>query len=114
MTIVTLIVEDNAAMRATLRSLLAGVESDFCECSDGMDAVRMYRRFRPRWVLMDVRMKQMDGITATRQIIASFPDAHIVIVTEYDDMALRNEAREAGAIAFVRKDDLLELPALFA
>ena len=72
---VTLIVEDNAAMRATIRSMLNGVESEFCECSDGEDALEMYRLHRPWCVLMDVRMRNLDGITATKQILASFPDA---------------------------------------
>jgi CheY-like chemotaxis protein len=112
--LVTLIVEDNAAMRATIRSMLYGVESDFCECSDGKDALEMYRSCLPRIVLMDVRMKHLDGITATRQILASFPDARVIIVTEYDDPALRKEAQEAGAVAFVRKDDLSNLHAHFA
>jgi CheY-like chemotaxis protein len=111
---VTLIVEDNAAMRATIRSMLNGVESEFCECSDGEDALEMYRLHRPWCVLMDVRMRNLDGITATKQILASFPDARIIIVTEYDDPALREEIREAGALAFVRKDDLLELIAYYS
>ncbi len=111
---VTLIVEDNAAMRATIRSMLHGVESEFCECSDGRDALELYSMFRPRCVLMDVRMKYLDGISATRQIISSFPDARIIIVTEYDDPALRKEVQEAGAVAFVRKDDLSDLHALLA
>jgi len=111
---VTLIVEDNAAMRATIRSVLQGFESDFCECGDGRDALEMYRTYRPGWVLMDVRMKQLDGIAATKQIRAEFPGARIIIVTEYDDPALRNEAREAGAAAFVRKDDLSRLQTLYS
>ncbi len=100
-------------MRATIRSVLRGVESDFCECNDGLDALEMYRKHHPRCVLMDVRMRYLDGITATKQIIDSFPDARIIIVTEYDDPALRREGQEAGAVAFVRKDDLSELLALF-
>lgn len=111
---VTLIVEDNDAMRATIRSMLGGVESEFCECSDGKDALEMYRLYRPRCVLMDVRMRYLDGITATKQILASFPNARIIIVTEYDDPALREEIREAGALAFVRKDDLSELIAYYS
>lgn len=110
----TLIVEDNIVMRATIRSMLQGFESEFCECSDGIDALEMYRKFRPRCVLMDVRMKLLDGIAATKQIKAAFPDARIIIVTEYDDPALRREAQEAGAAAFVRKDDLSVLWTLFS
>jgi CheY-like chemotaxis protein len=111
---VTLIVEDNAAMRATIRSVLQEFESEFCECSDGKDALEMYRMFRPRWVLMDVRMNELDGIAAIKQIRAAFPEARVVIVTGYDDPALRREAQEAGAVAFVRKDDLSDLLALFS
>lgn len=104
-----LIVDDNAGMRKAIRSMLGEVDSEFCECNDGSKALEMYKTHRPHWVLMDVRMPGVDGITATKQIKSSFPNARIIIVTEYDDPYLRKEAEEAGAIAFVRKDDLSAL-----
>jgi DNA-binding NarL/FixJ family response regulator len=61
---------------------------------------------------MDIRMPRMDGLAATRQILGSHPLAKIVIVTDYDDDALREAAREAGACGYVLKLDLLELAPL--
>ena len=104
-----LIVDDNEGMRGAIRSMLHEIDSEFCECDDGSKALEMYRAHRPHWVLMDVRMREVDGISATKQIKSLFPGARIIIVTEYDDPYLRKEAKEAGAIAFVRKDDLSAL-----
>jgi DNA-binding NarL/FixJ family response regulator len=58
---------------------------------------------------MDIRMSEVDGITATKQLKAAFPDANIIIVTDYNDAELRRSAREAGAREYVTKEDLLDL-----
>jgi DNA-binding NarL/FixJ family response regulator len=58
---------------------------------------------------MDIRMKVMDGIAATREILRAFPRARIVIVTDYNDATLRQDAVAAGAVGFVAKDDLTAL-----
>ena len=104
-----LIVDDSEPVRRTIRSLLRKVAGEFHECSDGDEAVDAYARFRPDWVVMDVEMERIDGITATRWIVADFPDAKIAIVTNYDEPALHKAAREAGARAYVLKEDLLAL-----
>ena len=56
---------------------------------------------------MDIVMKNVDGIMATRQIIAAFPQARIVIVTDYNEGELRQAAHEAGACQYVVKENLL-------
>ncbi|HKP36887.1 MAG TPA: response regulator transcription factor [Pyrinomonadaceae bacterium] len=104
-----LIVEDNRAMRNLIRSIVADVATDISECSDGSEALSAYRRCRPDWVLMDIGMPQMDGIAATNQIKAAFPEAKVVIVTDHDNDKLRNAASVAGACAYVLKEDLLVL-----
>lgn len=104
-----LIADDNASMRRTIRSMLADVTDEFVECGDGQAAVDLYSRHHPAWVLMDIRMQPMDGITATRALIAAHPSARIIIVTNYDDPQLRSDARGAGACGYVLKDDLSEL-----
>jgi DNA-binding NarL/FixJ family response regulator len=58
---------------------------------------------------MDIAMKDLDGISATRQIKAAYPDAKIIIVTGYDEAELRQAAREAGACGYVLKENLIEL-----
>lgn len=58
---------------------------------------------------MDIRMQEMDGISATRQITAALPEANIRIVRDYDDADLRAAARAAGARAYVVKESLLDV-----
>lgn len=101
-----LIVEDNQEMRRLLRSFLEDDVEQIHECADGSAACAAYARHHPDWVLMDLKMAVMDGITATRQIKAAFPEARIMIVTDYDDIELRRKARRAGAAAYVLKEDL--------
>lgn len=104
-----LIAEDNQEMRRLLKSLVDGLVSVVCECNDGAEALAAYYDHRPDFVLMDIGMKKMDGITATRRIKATDPAARIIIVTNYDEAVLREAAWQAGACAFVAKKNLLEL-----
>lgn len=109
-----LIVEDNAQVRRMIRSFIADLDPDCCECEDGALAFAAYERLRPDWVLMDIQMRRMNGLAATRQIIARFPEARIVMVTSHDDARMRRMAREAGARDYVVKENLLELRRLLA
>lgn len=104
---VVLIVDDSQPMRELIKMTLKGVAEIVGECSDGADALAAYERLRPDWVLMDIGMRGVDGITATRQITAAFPQAKIMIVTDYKDDALRRAAQEAGALHYVVKENLL-------
>jgi CheY-like chemotaxis protein len=104
-----LIVDDNPGVRRLIRTLLDGVTREIRECADGADARAAYQRERPDFVLMDIQMGTLDGIAATRRIVASDPGARVIIVTNYDQPDLREAAREAGACGFVAKDNLLEL-----
>ena len=104
-----LIVEDNAPMRKMIKRLVGDLTEAFTECVNGAQALAAYRQNRPDWVLMDIRMKEMDGLMASRQIKAAFPEARIIIVTAYDDARLREAAHRAGACAYVHKENLLEL-----
>ena len=107
-----LIVDDSASFRAFARGLLAAVTGDVEECEDGADATAVYARCRPDIVLMDIGMKRVDGLAATRAIVGQDPSARIVIVSSYDDDAFRRAAREAGACGYALKDDLSTLTLL--
>lgn len=104
-----LIVDDNSVMRRTIRHVVREFAGEINECQDGAEALPAYRKYQPDWVLMDVEMREMDGLTATREICAAFPKAHIVIVTKHGDAEMREAARKAGAFGFVVKENLLEL-----
>lgn len=104
-----LIAEDNFLMRELLKTLLKGVAEEVYECADGSAALALYRQHQPDWVLMDIEMQPLDGLAASQQLRASFPEARILIVTNYDDDALREQARQAGAVGYVLKENLLDL-----
>ena len=91
-----------------IRPIPKDLVGDIHECGDGSEAPAAYAEHLPDWVLMDIRMRT-DGLASTRQIKAAFPDARIVIVTVCKGNDMRETAREAGASAYVVKDDLLEL-----
>ena len=104
-----LMVDDNPEMRRLLRGLLEDLAESIYECADGAQALAAYEAHRPDCVLMDIRMPEMDGITATRQIIKAWPAAQVMIVTDYDDPKLRDAARLAGASEYMLKENLLEV-----
>ena len=104
-----LIVEDNPTIRRLIRSIVTDLAEEIHECSDGSEALAAYDARRPDWVLMDIKMKELDGLAAARQIKAAYPDANIVIVTNFDEADLREAARAAGAKAYVVKEDLFVL-----
>jgi CheY-like chemotaxis protein len=109
-----LIADDHEPFRTMIKSLLRSLGAEVVECRDGRDALQRFDEFAPDWVLMDIEMPVLDGLAATRQLIAGSPRARVVIVTQHDDEQLRAAAREAGACGFVPKDELeLLTPILF-
>lgn len=101
-------------MRTLIRSLVEAEGPVVYECPDGESAIAMYPRVQPDWVFMDVKMAGMDGLAATRAIRRSDPGARVAIVTEFSDERSRAAAFDAGASAFVPKQNLMELSALLS
>ena len=102
-----LVVDDQAMVRAGFRMLLGG-EPDIevvAEASNGRDAVAQAARMRPDVILMDIRMPELDGLEATRRILASDTTARILVLTTFDLDEYVFEALRAGASGFVLKDD---------
>ena len=104
-----LIVDDNPQMREMTRQFLPASADEIRECADGAFAFSAYADFLPDYVLMDWQMKQTDGLTATREILKSFPEARVLLVTQFDDAELRASAAEAGIQGFISKDNLSAL-----
>jgi RNA polymerase sigma factor (sigma-70 family) len=101
-----IIVDDHELARAGLRTMLAGERSleIVGEAQNGREAVELCRREKPDLILMDVRMPEMDGLTATRLIKEASPRTSIVIVTMYENPNYFYEALKAGAAGFILKD----------
>src|SRR5262245_313635 len=107
MTIRTLIADDQSMVRAGLRMLLTH-EADIevvAEAGDGFEAIAQAARHRPDVVLMDIRMPRLDGLEATRRILADDLSAKVLILTTFNLDEYVYEALYAGASGFVLKDD---------
>jgi DNA-binding NarL/FixJ family response regulator len=107
MSIGVLVADDQSMVRAGFRLLLAGEDGIevVAEAADGKEAVAKAARFRPDVVLMDIRMPELDGLEATRRILAADPDARVLILTTFDLDEYIYEALRAGASGFLLKDD---------
>ncbi len=107
MSIRVLVADDQSMVRAGFRMLLSG-EADIevvAEASNGLEAVVKAARFQPTVILMDIRMPELDGLEATRRILAADDAARILILTTFDLDEYIYEALSAGASGFVLKDD---------
>ena len=101
-----LLADDHPVVRAGLRALLGtlpGLEV-VGEAADGASAVREAQVLHPDVVLMDVRMPELDGVEATRQICARVPGTAVLILTMYEDDATVFTAMQAGARGYLLKD----------
>ncbi len=104
-----MITDNSELMRRMIKSFISDLVQETFECSDGSEALAAYTHHRPDLVLMDLKMLGMDGFEATRQIKAVYPEARIVIVSQYDDASLREAASKAGAEGYVSKADLFPI-----
>jgi DNA-binding NarL/FixJ family response regulator len=107
MTIRVLVADDQSMVRAGFRMLLAG-EQDIevvAEASNGIEAVAQAARTDPAVILMDIRMPELDGLEATRRILAANDAARVLILTTFGLDEYVYEALRAGASGFVLKDD---------
>jgi two-component system response regulator DegU len=107
-----LIVDDNPGMRQLVRHIAGKLSDEIFECEDGDQVLSAFESHHPDWVVMDVEMERMDGLTATEQLISQYPQAKVIIMTKHTDAGTREAADEAGAWAFCGKDDLISLRSL--
>jgi len=101
-----LLVDDQRLMRDGLRTILE-LEPDLivtAEAENGAQALEAYDQAEPDVVLMDIRMPEMDGVEATRRLLETDPEAHVIILTTFDDDQYVFEALRAGALGYLLKD----------
>jgi len=101
-----LLVDDQALFREGLRMLLT-TQPDLAvvgEAGDGAAALREAARLRPDVVLMDLRMPILDGVAATRRLLAAQPTCRVIALTTFDDDEYVFDALRAGALGYLLKD----------
>ena len=103
-----LIVDDQLPFRLAARAVLKRIE-DFelvGEATDGEEAVAAALELRPDLVLMDINMPNLNGIEATRQIIAALPETRVFLCSTYQRADLPPEAETSGFAAYINKEEL--------
>jgi DNA-binding NarL/FixJ family response regulator len=101
-----LLVDDHPVVREGFRGMLTA-ESDLSvvgEAGSGAEAIAMTQSLRPDVVLMDLRMPDVDGVTATERILAALPQTRVLVVTTYESDTDILRAVEAGAAGYLLKD----------
>ena len=101
-----LIADDHGIVREGLELLFATVPDVEVvgTATDGREAIALADRTMPDVVLMDVAMPEIDGVEATRQIIAAHPACRIIMLTAHGDEARIQDALQAGAVGYLVKD----------
>ncbi|CAN5357723.1 response regulator transcription factor [soil metagenome] len=100
------LVDDHALVRSGLAHLLDGVEGIEVvgQAGDGEEAVRVVTGLRPDVVLMDLQMPILDGVAATRRVLAAAPESQVLVLTSFSDSARIVAALDAGAVGYLLKD----------
>jgi CheY-like chemotaxis protein len=107
-----LVVDDRADFRRLVAEFLKPANGTICECADPDKIIETYEREKPNWVLMDVHLRNADGLKETAKLLSAFPKARVVVASAYSMAEIEEPAAKAGALACVSKDDLSQLAPL--
>ncbi|MEB7773274.1 response regulator transcription factor [Kurthia gibsonii] len=100
------IIDDHQLFREGVKRIL-DFESTFdviAEGDDGVDSLRLYEEYSPDVILMDINMPQMNGIEATEQLIAKYPEAKVIMLSIHDDESYVSHALKSGALGYMLKE----------
>ena len=99
-----LVVDDEPMVRRMLAEVLADAGIDVVgQAADGIEGVALARSSQPDAILLDIRMPNLDGLAAGRQVRETDPDVRLVFFSAYDDPALKQEAHAVGVSTFLVK-----------
>lgn len=107
-----MIIEDRVRMRTLITKILESELPDLQTiilCDSGKRAIELYHKNKPDWVIMDIDIKNIDGLAATQRIIEIDSTAKIIILSQYDDLEYKKVAMNIGASGHVLKDNLHEI-----
>jgi CheY-like chemotaxis protein len=104
-----LVVDDHAALRRTVRQLFEGPQVTILEAESGEEAVKLFSAEHPDWVIMDMRMPGMGGLKATEALRKLDTHARVIVISQFTDAEYVEQARGAGAVEFVNKEDMSRL-----
>ena len=105
-----LIVDDHPMTRQAVIDSLREPGDVFAEAGTGEEAIEHCERHSPDWIIMDVKMPGKGGLFASAEITTRHPGTRVVVMSQYDDELMAAGARAAGAIDFISKDRIAELP----
>ncbi len=103
-----LVVDDQAPFRLAARAVLRRLDGfEFAgEAKSGLEAIDLVAALHPALILMDIHMPLMNGIEATRRIMAEHPEVAVILCSTHDPKDLPADAADSGAIAYVSKEHL--------
>ena len=105
-----LIVDDSSMMRKMIAKTLQPPGHVIVgEAKNGLEAIELYKSLKPDIVTMDITMREMDGLTAAKEILRYDPSAHILFLSNLDEEKYRAEVERLGAMGFANKHKAKEL-----
>ena len=105
-----LIVDDHPMTRQAVIESLREPGDSFTEAGTGEEAIAHCESHSPDWIIMDVKMPGCGGLCASREITTRRPDVRILVISQYADQLVADEARASGAVDFISKDRIADLP----